>query len=190
MPLALQSRLLRALQERQITRVGSTRTLAMKAHVIAATHKDLASLVISGGFREDLFYRLNGLPVALPALEQRLDKAQLIDSFFQRPGFPPLAAEARRQLQAYHWPGNLRQLENVARLVGVLATGEACIGVQHLPDELHGNAATASSNLADVTQQVIERVLQAHGGNVSAAAKELGISRTTLYKRLDNQCLR
>ena len=184
MPLSLQSRLLRALQERQITRVGSTRTVALKAHVIAATHKDLASLVSSGGFREDLFYRLDGLRVALPSLEERLDKAQLIDSFFQRPGFPPLAADARRQLQAYHWPGNLRQLENMARLVGVLAAGEPCIGVQHLPDELQGNAAPASCNLADVTQGVIERVLLAHGGNVSAAAKELGISRTTLYKRL------
>ncbi len=72
----------------------------------------------------------------------------------------------------------------MARLVGVLAAGEPCIGVQHLPDELQGNAAPASCNLADVTQGVIERVLLAHGGNVSAAAKELGISRTTLYKRL------
>lgn len=190
MPLALQSRLLRALQERQITRVGSTRTVALKARVIAATHKDLATLVSRGGFREDLFYRLDGLRVALPSLEERLDKAQLIDSFFHRPGFPPLAADARRQLQAYHWPGNLRQLENVARLVGVLAAGEPCIGVQHLPDELQGIAVPASCNLAYITQGVIERVLLAHGGNVSAAAKELGISRTTLYKRLANQCSR
>ncbi|MBA1320645.1 sigma-54-dependent Fis family transcriptional regulator [Pseudomonas plecoglossicida] len=187
MPLPLQSRLLRALQERQITRVGSTSTIALKAHVIAATHKDLASLVSTGGFREDLFYRLDGLRVALPPLEQRLDKAQLIDRFFQRSGFPPLGAEARRQLHAYHWPGNLRQLENVARLVGVLAAGEQCIGVQHLPNELQGHAVPASRNLADVTQGVIERVLLAHAGNVSTAAKELGISRTTLYKRLAKQ---
>lgn len=184
MPLPLQSRLLRALQERQITRVGSTSTVPLKAHVIAATHKDLASLVSSGGFREDLFYRLDGMRVALPALEHRLDKVQLIDSFFQRPGVPPLAPEARRQLQVYHWPGNLRQLENVARLVGVLAVGEPCIGMRHLPDELQCGAIAVSGNLADATRDVIERVLLAHSGNVSAAAKELGISRTTLYKRL------
>lgn len=184
MPLPLQSRLLRALQERQITRVGSTSTVPLKAHVIAATHKDLASLVSSGGFREDLFYRLDGMRVALPALEHRLDKAQLIDSFFQRPGVPPLAPEARRQLQVYHWPGNLRQLENVARLVGVLAVSEPCIGMRHLPDELQCGAIAVSGNLADATRDVIERVLLAHSGNVSAAAKELGISRTTLYKRL------
>ncbi|OUM32981.1 sigma-54-dependent Fis family transcriptional regulator [Pseudomonas putida] len=184
MPLALQSRLLRALQERQITRIGSTTAVPLKAHIVAATHKDLGALVASGGFREDLFYRLDGLRVALPALEQRLDKQQLIDTFFQRPGFPPLQAEARRQLQAYHWPGNLRQLDNVARLVGVLAAGEPCISVRHLPDDLLGQAAAAPHSLSDATQDVIERALLAHAGNVSAAAKALGISRTTLYKRL------
>ncbi|WEK29012.1 MAG: sigma 54-interacting transcriptional regulator [Candidatus Pseudomonas phytovorans] len=187
MPLALQTRLLRALQERQITRIGSTTAVPLKAHIIAATHKDLGALVASGGFREDLFYRLDGLRVALPALEQRLDKQQLIDAFFERPGFPPLQAEARRRLQAYHWPGNLRQLDNVARLVGVLAAGEPCISVQHLPDDLQGQATAAPHSLCDATQDVIERALLAHDGNVSAAAKALGISRTTLYKRLGSR---
>ncbi|MFJ4256134.1 sigma-54-dependent Fis family transcriptional regulator [Pseudomonas monteilii] len=187
MPLALQSRLLRALQERQVTRIGSTTAAPFKAHIVAATHKDLGALVANGGFREDLFYRLDGLRVSLPGLEQRLDKQQLIEAFFQRPGFAPLQAEARRRLLAYHWPGNLRQLENVARLVGVLAAGEPSIGVQHLPEDLQGQPVAPPRSLSDATHDVIERALLAHEGNVSAAAKALGISRTTLYKRLGSR---
>lgn len=187
MLLALQSRLLRALQERQVTRIGSTTAAPFKAHIVAATHKDLGALVANGGFREDLFYRLDGLRVSLPGLEQRLDKQQLIEAFFQRPGFAPLQAEARRRLLAYHWPGNLRQLENVARLVGVLAPGEPSIGAQHLPEDLQGQPVAAPRSLSDATQDVIERALLAHEGNVSAAAKALGISRTTMYKRLGSR---
>ncbi|MHA6138876.1 sigma-54-dependent Fis family transcriptional regulator [Pseudomonas mohnii] len=184
MPLALQSRLLRALQERQITRVGSTTAIPLRAHIIAATHRSLPGLVATGDFREDLFYRLDGLRVALPSLDQRLDKEQLIDAFFQRPGCPRLNAEARATLLAYNWPGNLRQLENVAGLASVLAEGAPYITVNHLPEEILGSTSAPTRSLSDATRDVIERVLLSHQGNVSAAAKELGISRTTLYKRL------
>jgi transcriptional regulator of acetoin/glycerol metabolism len=184
MPLALQSRLLRALQERQVTRVGSTNSIPFRAHIIAATHRSLPALVATGDFREDLFYRLDGLRVALPPLDQRLDKEQLIDAFFQRPGCPRLNAEARATLLAYNWPGNLRQLENVAGLASVLADGAPYITVNHLPEEILGSTNAPTRSLSDATRDVIERVLLSHQGNVSAAAKELGISRTTLYKRL------
>jgi transcriptional regulator of acetoin/glycerol metabolism len=184
MPLTLQSRLLRALQERQITRVGSTTAVPLKAHILAATHRSLPALVATGDFREDLFYRLDGLRVALPSLNQRLDKEQLIDAFFQRSGYPRLNAEARAMLHAYDWPGNLRQLENVAGLASVLAEGDPFITVNHLPEEILGITSAPARNLSDATRDMIERVLLSHQGNVTAAAKELGISRTTLYKRL------
>jgi transcriptional regulator of acetoin/glycerol metabolism len=184
MPLTLQSRLLRALQERQITRVGSTAAVPLKAHILAATHRSLPALVANGDFREDLFYRLDGLRVALPSLDQRLDKEHLIDAFFQRSGYPRLNAEARAMLYAYDWPGNLRQLENVAGLASVLAEGAPFITVNHLPEEILGNTSAPARNLSDATRDMIERVLLSHRGNVTAAAKELGISRTTLYKRL------
>ncbi|MBM5460831.1 sigma-54-dependent Fis family transcriptional regulator [Pseudomonas sp. P66] len=187
MPFALQSRLLRVLQERQITRVGSTVTVPLKAHIIAATHKSLPALVASGGFREDLFYRLDGMRIALPSLNQRLDKEQLVDAFFQRPGMPMLDAEARAIVHAYDWPGNLRQLENVAAVVAILAVGACAITVNHLPEEVRGTAAVAPRSLSAATRDVIERTLLAHAGNVTAAAKELGISRTTLYKRLSGR---
>ncbi|WP_347249076.1 helix-turn-helix domain-containing protein [Pseudomonas fluorescens] len=87
-------------------------------------------------------------------------------------------------LHAYDWPGNLRQLENVAGLASVLAEGAPFITVNHLPEEILGNTSAPARNLSDATRDMIEHVLLSHQGNVTAAAKELGISRTTLYKRL------
>ena len=185
MPLSLQSRLLRALQEREITRIGGTEPVPLKAHIIAATHRPLRCMVETGTFREDLYYRLDGLRVQLPALDERLDKHQLIDSCFAKAGSLGLNEHARAALHSYNWPGNLRQLENVAKLAHLLAAGEAIIDVSHLPDEVTEEyAAKPPRRLSETLRNTIERVLLANDGNVAAAARELGISRTTLYKRL------
>lgn len=184
MPLHLQSRLLRVLQERRVQRLGSTREIPVDAHIVAATHRSLPQLVAAGRFREDLYYRLAGLCVELPPLDERLDKAELVDSFFARPGMPPLDDSARGLLHGYTWPGNLRQLENVASLAAVLSANEPLLTLEHLPEEISGGGKVAKRKLADATRHTIESTLQAHKGNVTAAAKELGISRTTLYKWL------
>lgn len=185
MPLSLQTRLLRVLQERRILRVGSIRSRPWEVRVIAATHCNLAEKVASGTFREDLYYRLDGLRVELPALAQRFDKSQLIDTAFARTAGPALSDAAKARLMAYSWPGNLRQLNNVARRAAVLATGEPAITPEHLPDELRQYVPSSGvGRLADSTRLAIEQALTAHTGNVSAAANQLGISRTTLYKHL------
>jgi transcriptional regulator of acetoin/glycerol metabolism len=185
MPLALQTRLLRVLQERQITRLGSSQARPLDVRIIAATHCALAQQVASGQFRQDLYYRLDGLRVELPSLDQRLDKSQLIESAFARQGGPALEPTTRKLLVGYAWPGNLRQLDNVARRAAVLASGEPAITPAHLPPELNlVEPGDGLQRLADTTRQAIERALLENTGNVSAAANQLGISRTTLYKRL------
>ncbi|MHC8290805.1 sigma-54-dependent Fis family transcriptional regulator [Pseudomonas sp. XS1P51] len=186
MPLTLQTRLLRVLQDRRITRLGSSEARPFSVRIVAATHCALSEQVARGLFREDLYYRLDGFRVELPPLSQRVDIVQLIDSAIARHGTLQPDDAARALLCDYAWPGNLRQLDNVIRRAVALSTGELLIRTHHLPPELHcsGQPNAAMQRLADTTRQAIERALLANAGNVSAAATQLGISRTTLYKRL------
>ncbi|ACT48675.1 sigma-54-dependent Fis family transcriptional regulator [Methylotenera mobilis] len=197
MPLSLQARLLRVLQERTVTPLGSTKTIPVNFSLISATNLKLKEKVESGEFRSDLYYRLNGLSVALPPLRERSDLQALIDVILniEQAGAIEITPEVRAIFQAHTWPGNIRQLHNVLRTALALADG-AAISTLHLTQDfidemslskpsLIANVATANPvDLDDLTNQAIRRAMQTEAGNVSAVARQLGISRNTLYRKL------
>jgi transcriptional regulator of acetoin/glycerol metabolism len=138
MPLALQARLLRVLQERQVTPLGSGKSVSVDVAIIGATHRNLQDMIAAKAFREDLYYRLNGLVVKLPPLRERKDLLALVDLVFAQectPPLPKLAPDVVELFVNYHWPGNLRQLSNVLRTAAVMASGESLITRDHLSDD-------------------------------------------------------
>jgi sigma-54 dependent transcriptional regulator, acetoin dehydrogenase operon transcriptional activator AcoR len=185
MPAALQTRLLRVLQEREITRLGSSTRRPLQVRLISATHCDLQQRMQQQSFREDLYYRLNGLCVRLPSLAQRQDVAPLIERLRLRYGAPPLDAQALQVLLRQPWPGNIRQLEQTLRLAAALAGDEALIRVEHLPAAMGADLESpAPGELHHSVRRTVAAALAANGGNITATASQLGISRTTLYKKL------
>ncbi len=200
MPLALQTRLLRVLQERSLTRVGGAGLVYVDISVVCATHRDLKLLVAQQSFRQDLYYRLAGSSISLPPLRRRGDIEELIDHFLEREagpsGAPALSCEARRALRAYSWPGNIRQLQQVIR-TSIATTDDGTIALQHLPEDLsdtpsppdeHGGTEVGHGlrdiQVGKLTIERVRRALTARRDNISAAARDLGISRGTLYKRI------
>jgi len=196
MPLSLQTRLLRVLQERQVTPLGEGQPVAVDFALICATHRRLKEEVDAGRFRADLYYRINGLTLNLPALRERSDLAALVRQMLAQlaPGQPlALAGEVMEAFASYAWPGNLRQLFNGLRTaVALLEAGETRIGWAHLPDDLveelqRQPAAVVQQqgeSLESLSRAAIEKVLVEERGNVSATARRLGISRNTLYRKL------
>lgn len=193
MPLALQAKLLRVLQERVFERVGGTREIKADVRVVAATNRDLKHEVAERRFREDLFYRLNVFPLHLPPLRERRDAIpRLADYFLHRfslqvgkklSGLEDGALEA---MLVYSWPGNVRELQNVMERAVILATDRITRDI--LPGELfrkEGEAPLQSRDLLKSTErEIIVKALRNHGGNRRLAAEELGISRRTLQYRL------
>ncbi|MFL5319143.1 MAG: sigma-54-dependent transcriptional regulator [Myxococcaceae bacterium] len=192
----IQSQLLRVLQEGEIRRVGESSQLKVDVRVLAATNKDLSVQVKEGRFREDLLYRLDVVHLHLPPLRERLeDIPALVEHFaatHARGGVPPVVtAEAIGRLQAYDWPGNVRQLENVvARAMALNVTG--VIGAADFPAPI-GDATQRLSGLAgdmpslqELNRRYAAHVLQHTNGNKSEAARLLGVDRKTLYKLLGN----
>ncbi|EQM79926.1 sigma-54-dependent Fis family transcriptional regulator [Stutzerimonas stutzeri] len=193
MPAHLQTRLLRVLAERELVPLGAATPVSLNVQLVCATHRDLPAMVAAGEFREDLYYRLNGLTIRLPALRDRADRAALIRRVLQREaGDEPveLTAEAMERLAAYGWPGNVRQLINVLRCAVALAD-DGMIGLDCLPPELMSVPAERSSvaQSLETTRDAAEAAhlqstLEQHGGNVTSAARSLGINRATLYRKL------
>jgi DNA-binding NtrC family response regulator len=202
---SLQAKLLRVLQEREFERVGDNHTIKIDVRVIAATHSDLARMVADGAFREDLYYRLNVLPVQLPALrERREDIPLLVQHFLQRlapeSGRGPMTVsqEAMRRLMAYRWPGNVRQLENIVERALAFSQGRSHIDVQDLPPEITnapGPPEGAEPSLPEegldleryiegIELSLIKRSLERTGGNKRQAARLLNLKRTTLVEKL------
>lgn len=204
MPLLLQTRLLRVLQEKEITRVGGVDTIPIDVRIVAATNRDLAGMVRLGSFREDLFYRIHILQVTVPALRERPQDvealaARLVPEALQRAGAPHLAAQvlatALPALQKHLWPGNVRELESVAEriamacLLAAAAPSFDAIVALLGPDHPGADAAAVTAeSLADRRRQHdserIEAALRASDGDRNAAASALGISRTTLWRKL------
>ncbi|GAB1049806.1 MAG: sigma-54-dependent Fis family transcriptional regulator [Shewanella algae] len=197
MPLAAQSRLLRVLQEREVVPIGSNQAHSVDIQVIAATHMDLPALVQQGAFRADLYYRLNGLQVTLPALRQRSDLRRLIHKLHQRYRVRPqsLCPVLEQRLLQYHWPGNLRELDNLMQVACLMAEEFPELNWQTLPESLQQTLGTAEeamaglapapgNNLHSQMQTQIRDTWLACNGNVSEAARRLGISRNTLYRKL------
>ena len=207
MPLNLQARLLRVLQERCVTPLGSTRSIQVDISLVCATHRTLRDEVARGAFREDLYYRLNGMSVTLPALRERSDIRSMVarliaDESAQHAQPVGISENALRLIERYRWPGNIRQLFNVIRVaIALLDDHETVIEEIHLPEELfeapaapgisvpineHWVAAPLeeADSLDEIGRLAAQRALEAAGGNISAAARRLGISRNTLYRKL------
>ncbi len=191
MPLPLQAKLLRALQDGEIRRVGDTRPFSVDVRIFCATHQDLRACVGQRRFREDLYYRLKVFTLAIPPLRDRAEDLQpLATMFLQVHGHPTgrFTARAQRALEAYRWPGNLRELANCVQHGAVLSAG-ADVDVQHLPDDVvHPPPKRAAGDvmrtLAEVEREHVVRVLEACGGRQTDAARVLGIGRTTLWRKL------
>jgi sigma-54 dependent transcriptional regulator, acetoin dehydrogenase operon transcriptional activator AcoR len=246
MPPALQARLLRVLQERCVTPLGGSKGVAVDIAVIGATHRNLLEMIERHEFREDLYYRLNGLALRLPPLRERSDLEALARRLLQveRPlDTPELSPQVLEMFRRYTWPGNVRQLANVLRTAAVMAGGERMITATHLPDDFvedarrvaatHRDVPAAQLPIADFDRmrlpaaaapvaplraatrsadppvdaapagtarasaspaaqhtleqaeiEMIRATLEAAGGNISAASKQLGISRNTIYRKL------
>ena len=202
MPLSLQPKLLRALENRVIRPVGGSQDMKFDARIIAATHRDLESLVEKGAFREDLFYRLNVVHVALPPLRARGgDVLQLAQVFLERYAahanrdVKGIGTNAAEKLLAYNWPGNVRELRNVIERAVALTRFDT-LSVDDLPDKIRnhhdshvivaGQDPSELVSLEEVEKRYISRVMQAAGDNKSLAAQILGLDRKTLYRKLQS----
>jgi transcriptional regulator of acetoin/glycerol metabolism len=199
----LQARLLRVLQDRQVTPLGGGKPVAVDFRLVCATHRTLRAEMDAGRFREDLYYRLNGLTLEMPPLRERLDKLALIARLLHEilPGRElTLAPEVAQAVSAYRWPGNLRQLHNALQTAcALLDDSDAEIGWSHLPDDLAADLrATAApravidegADLRLQSERTVRQIVQTCAGNLSEAARRLGISRNTLYRKLDELGLR
>lgn len=200
MPVAAQSRLLRVLQEREVTPVGSTERIPVDILLISATNRPLSEKIDSGEFRADLYYRINGLCLELPPLRERMDRPELIRRIYQkhRDNSQPdsLNTEVMAALENHPWPGNIRQLTNIIRVAVAIADGEE-IQIWHLPedflaeyetrDKTKGNRVNGAADTDQAPEQTPNQTLVVYRqcmGNVSRAARQLSVSRNTLYKRL------
>ncbi|MEM5372126.1 sigma-54-dependent Fis family transcriptional regulator [Paraburkholderia azotifigens] len=209
MPLAQQVRLMRVLQERSVVPLGGTRAVPVDVRIVCATHRNLRAMIEEGTFREDLYYRINGLVVTLPALAERTDLPVLVERMLARlrrdepdsDRMPTrVSADVLDCFARCRWPGNLRQLANVLRTAGIMAEGADEIGLDHLPDDfLHDcepprdeplrappivDTPTPSrpANMEELQATLIEQTLARNNGNISAAARELGLARNTVYR--------
>ena len=205
MSLPLQAKLLRALQEREIERIGESRTIKFDARVVAATNLDLKTLVREGTFREDLYYRLHVIPITLPPLRERREDIPLLARHFVQKScssnnlpLKTLTQETVRALMAYHWPGNIRQLENAVEHAVAMSARERDIPVTALPaDVIESNGTLLMPTVAipdeglnfqsvvtQLERELITRCLEKTGGNKRQAARLLQLSRTTLIDKL------
>jgi len=194
---AMQVKLLRVLQEREIERVGGNRTIKIDVRVIAATNRPLEELLGRNNFREDLYYRLNVFPLHLPPLrERKSDILLLADHFIEKynkkshKNVKRIATSAINLLMSYHWPGNVRELENVVERAVLLASNDVILGI-HLPPSLQSAESTGTAPTATLSETVdrIERelildALKSSKGNYSKAAKALGITERIMGLRI------
>ena len=198
-PAAMQVRLLRVLQEREVRRVGENRSRAINVRVLAATNRDLLADVHAARFRQDLYYRLRVVEIVVPPLRERRDDLlplarQLLAASAKRFGkkVPALTPEAANLLLRYAWPGNVRELENALERAVALARSDR-IGVDDLPPEI-GTAMPPAGligeevrTLAEIERDYITAALRASGGNRAKAAERLGIGVATLYRKLKQE---
>jgi DNA-binding NtrC family response regulator len=188
----LQMSLLRVLQEKEFTRVGGEKTFRVDVRVIAATNKDLARAVREGAFRDDLYYRINVITINIPPLRERIeDIPLLVDHFIEKfnyengRGIEGISEKALQILLDYHWPGNVREIENVIERAIIISKGKV-IKPGDLPQELTTRSyidelARSNASLQEVEKQHISRVLESRNWNIQRSSKILQIDRTTLY---------
>jgi DNA-binding NtrC family response regulator len=200
-PVPMQAKLLRALQEKEVMRVGGTRPIKVDVRVIAATNRDLEAMVKDGRFREDLYYRLNIIPITIPPLRSRRDDIPTLVEFFigkhaadSNRRITGLAPSARNLIMGYNWPGNVRQLESAIERAILLCEGEQ-LGVEDLPVEIRQQAAPAAAfsfklppegiSFDEVEKSLIVQAMEQTNWNITRAAKLLDLSFRTLQYRLE-----
>ena len=198
LPLSTQVKLLRVLEERVIERVGDNKPIEINVRIISATNRNLKELVDRGAFREDLFYRINVIPITVPPLRERIgDIPLLAEAFFRRIRLKSakpiecISNDALKILMEYHWPGNARELKSAFEYAFVTCQ-ESMIQPYHLPPSIFQGAKGFGKNRESLTQsgrfekkELIEALVQA-GGNQSEAARILGVSRVTIWNRIKN----
>ncbi|WP_412759627.1 sigma-54-dependent transcriptional regulator [Neolewinella agarilytica] len=195
MDLSLQSKILRAIQEREFTRVGGTDTIKFKARLLTATHRDLEVQVREGKFREDLYYRIMGLPIALPALKDRDEDVLLLAEFFikqysreNKTGPLKLNRSGKEKLLKYHFPGNVRELKAVIELACVMTDTNGISdedirfsGLNSEPAIVYGE-----KTLREYTLEIVRHYLEKYNNNVVQVAEKLGVGKSTIYNMLKN----
>ncbi|CAG5076391.1 sigma-54-dependent transcriptional regulator [Parvicella tangerina] len=193
MSMNMQVKLLRALQEREVVRIGSNKPVSFNCRIIVATHKDLKEEVKEGNFREDLFYRLLGLSISLPPLRERGPDIILLAEHFARlfakdNGMPPkrLSDSAKSKLNKYHWPGNIRELKSVIDLAFVLS-GEEEITSDHISyseSENMDDLMVTELTLREYTRKIVQLFMKKYNNNTKTVAEKLDIGQTTVYRVL------
>jgi DNA-binding NtrC family response regulator len=203
MALEAQAKLLRVLEEEEVERVGGSETIPVDVRVVAATNKDLSAAIASSEFREDLYYRLNVVPIRVPALRERgEDMAELVEHFRRRfreeTGRPArqLEPDALRALRAWSWPGNVRELRNVVERLEIMSEGDV-LRATHVDAVLRGARAPSRTMpapvlgdrplrdvLEETEKQLIVAALESAGGTVSEAARRLGLDRANLHRKM------
>ncbi|KAG1207087.1 hypothetical protein G6F35_011078 [Rhizopus arrhizus] len=182
MPLTLQSRLLRVLAESEVTPIGANAPRAVRLTLVSASHRDLGALVREGRFREDLYYRINAATLTVPPLRERQDLDWLIARMLARhqgeSGAPVLSPAALLALKAHAWPGNIRELANVIAVAAALCE-DGVITPRDLPDTFAPAGAALSAEEA-----ALRTTLARCGGNVSEAARQLGVDRSTVHRQM------
>ena len=191
MPLALQSRLLRVLESREVVPLGSEEAVSVDVQIISATHCDLEQSVRAGSFREDLYYRLCGMRIALPALRERGDRRFLFKAVLEEESqggarFDPAALDA---LDRHYWPGNLRELRNIVR-VALAFADDGVITVENLPAPIGGRNSPLMAPAPEDERGALLREIERQRWNISAVARKLGVSRNTLYRRMQRLAIR
>ncbi len=198
--ISMQAKLLRALQEKEVMRVGGTKPIKVDVRVLAATNRDLEAMVKDGRFREDLYYRLNVIPINIPPLRQRRDDLQVLMDYFlykhsQNLAHPmKISPEAKKMIMEYSWPGNVRQLESAIERALLLAEGDE-LTVEDLPVEIRSAAQSEGAggfklppegiSFEELEKSLIIQAMEQTGWNITRAAKLLGLSFRTMQYRLD-----
>lgn len=192
---AMQAKLLTVLERREVCRLGSNKTIPLDVRVISATNAKLSDLIAEGNFREDLYYRINTLELDLPPLRDRKDDIQILSVHFlekfsakYNKKYSGISKDALSKLKSHSWPGNVRELSHVMeRAVIMSRTGQFTADdfLLKAPAKTQSSSELPSYNLDEIEKTVIEKVIEIHSGNMSKVAKELGISRAALYRRME-----
>ena len=192
-PLHLQAKLLRAIQNKTITRVGDTKAIPVDIRLICATNKDMEKMVKEGKFREDLYYRINTMHLHLPALRERTDEIVPLAEMFvakysekYRREVTGLTPEAETLLQTQYWSGNIRELQNCIEKAVIMSDGTLLTvnDFELQPYRVHTPEVVAEDTLAETEEKAIRAAMARYAGNLSMVAKSLNISRPTLYAKL------
>lgn len=198
--LPLQSKLLSALQSREVTKIGSNKSVAVDIRLISATNMPIYDMVEENSFRQDLLYRTNTVEIRLPALRERVEDISLLANHFMgiystkyRKNSKKIASATLKKLEKYHWPGNIRELQHAIERAVIMSDGSNLLPddfffLTHKPDSADDNTLD-SFNLDEVEKEVIQKAIDRNGGNISKAAKELGLTRASLYRRLEKHGL-